>query len=408
MTDIITNVNTIRQLYSDNIGKFANECMSEQLISAKNLIHNCLKNKTDTDGWHSGDKRRGGYSGNNSYGMYGSKTSNRNNTNNNGERNNNGFFTKNSNRHRNYEQNNVKNMNSTNASTSQTLSSTNTANVSVTNDSTVSHSAASHSTMEHSTANNNVTNTHNSNTNKTSSNSKYVSRFKKDAEKVDDMILNNIILGKLNKFSTANYSEIKEFITHIIDSGQNDLVKCFMKLVFQKAASEENFCPLYAKLISELSILYPVLYNEMNELYNKYLCIFINVNEADNANYGELLQNNIEKKYRRGYSQFLAELLKCNAIDKNIFIKTIDTIIEHTNSIIHNCEHIKMVEEYADCLMKIVKVLISENSCNENNIIFKEKFKDKIYELSIKKSENKGLSNKARFTFLDIFESLDK
>ena len=46
--------------------------------------------------------------------------------------------------------------------------------------------------------------------------------------------------------------EIKEFITHIIDNGQTDMIKCFMKLVFEKAASEEMFCPLYARLLSEL------------------------------------------------------------------------------------------------------------------------------------------------------------
>ena len=74
---------------------------------------------------------------------------------------------------------------------------------------------------------------------------KYVSKFKKTTVNVEDTILNTIILGKLNKFSQQNYGEIKEFITHIIDNGETDMIKCFMKLVFEKAASEEIFCPLY-------------------------------------------------------------------------------------------------------------------------------------------------------------------
>ena len=52
------------------------------------------------------------------------------------------------------------------------------------------------------------------------------------------------------------------------------MIKCFMKLVFEKAASEEIFCPLYAKLISELSIAYPILLSEMENLYTQYLQIF--------------------------------------------------------------------------------------------------------------------------------------
>ena len=66
---------------------------------------------------------------------------------------------------------------------------------------------------------------------------KYVSKYKKTTGKVEDTILNTILLGKLNKFSEPNYNEIKEFITHIIDSGQTDMIKCFMKLVFEKAAN---------------------------------------------------------------------------------------------------------------------------------------------------------------------------
>ena len=41
---------------------------------------------------------------------------------------------------------------------------------------------------------------------------KYVSKFKKTAGKVEDTILNTILLGKLNKFSQPNYNEIKEFM----------------------------------------------------------------------------------------------------------------------------------------------------------------------------------------------------
>lgn len=253
---------------------------------------------------------------------------------------------------------------------------------------------------------------------------KYVSKFKKNSDKVEDTILNTILLGKLNKFSELNYAEIKEFVTHIIDGGQTEMIKCFMKLVFEKAASEEVFCPLYAKLLSELSSSYPVLLSEMANLYSVYMIIFEEVPENKAENYNEVCKQNIEKKYRRGYSQFLAELIKHNVIDTNIFMKTIITILTQIENNIKNKEASKLNEEYADCFMKIMKAIQedvfndSDDDSDEENAkevqikLIRESLKDhlskRIQPLTIRNPDNIGLSNKARFTFLDIYEGIQK
>jgi hypothetical protein len=252
---------------------------------------------------------------------------------------------------------------------------------------------------------------------------KYVSKFKKSSEKVEDTILNTIILGKLNKFSEQNYSEIKEFITHIIDNGQTDMIKCFMKLVFEKAASEEMFCPLYAKLLSELSARYPVLLSEMANLYSVYMEIFEEVSQTSAENYNEVCKRNVEKKYRRGYSQFLAELIKHNVIDTELFMKTLNKIINQIELNIKNKDSTKINEEYADCVMKIMKAIQTEYVENDNDyssddeskkepvvitirqILKAESFK-RIHPLTLRNPDNTGLSNKARFTFLDIYEGI--
>jgi hypothetical protein len=243
---------------------------------------------------------------------------------------------------------------------------------------------------------------------------KYVSKFKKSSDKVEDTILNTIILGKLNKFSEQNYDEIKEFITHIIDSGQTDMIKCFMKLVFEKAASEEIFCPLYAKLLSELSSRYPVLLTEMTALYNEYMEIFEEIPENDAQNYNEVCKRNIEKKYRRGYSQFLAELIKYDVIDISTFIKIISKIIQQVESNKNKKELIKLNEEYADCFMKIMKAINNNSdSFTRNSEIknirktLKNDILNNIRELTVRSDSNIGLSNKARFTFLDIYEKME-
>jgi hypothetical protein len=241
---------------------------------------------------------------------------------------------------------------------------------------------------------------------------------------VEDTILNTIILGKLNKFSELNYDEIKEFITHIIDSGQTDMIKCFMKLVFEKAASEEMFCPLYAKLLSELSSRYPVLLTEMANLYSVYMAIFEEVQENSAENYNEVCKRNVEKKYRRGYSQFLAELIKHDVIDREIFIKTVNTIITQVENNLPKKESMKLVEEYADCLVRIMRAIQEDNTSDSDSedsddedaekkvIAIRETLKGEIIKriepLTVRQTDNAGLSNKARFTFLDIYENIQK
>jgi hypothetical protein len=245
---------------------------------------------------------------------------------------------------------------------------------------------------------------------------KYVSKFKKTSDKVEDTILNTILLGKLNKFSEINYDEIKEFIMHIIDNGETDMIKCFMKLVFEKAASEEIFCPLYAKLLSELSLRYPVLLTEMANLYVQYMAIFEEVKEDEADSYNEFCKRNVEQKYRRGYSQFLAELTKHNVIDSDTFLKTVMKIITQVDNNIKNKEAIKLIEEYADCLQRIMRAIKPSDSIDSDTddmiVSIRSTIKGEplvhITPLTIKNAENVGLSNKARFTFLNICEDIQK
>jgi hypothetical protein len=247
---------------------------------------------------------------------------------------------------------------------------------------------------------------------------RYVSKFTKSAEKVEDTILNKILLGKLNKFSASNYPEIKEFITHIISNGQTEMIKCFMKIVFEKAASEEVFCPLYARLLSDLTSQYPVLLNEMNALYEQYMEIFEEVADGSMENYNELCKRNVQKKYRRGYSQFLAELIKFSIVDVDTFMRIITKIIQQVRLNLVQKDSIKLMEEFADCLMKIVKAIQSTNENDEedekqelmNQI--RQRLKTvsihDIKEFSVAQPLHVGLSNKARFTFLDMYEAILK
>jgi hypothetical protein len=162
----------------------------------------------------------------------------------------------------------------------------------------------------------------------------------------------------------------------------------------------------------------------MANLYSVYMAIFEEVPESNADSYNEVCKQNVEKKYRRGYSQFLAELIKHCVIDTDVFMKTIMTIITQIENNLNTKESTKLIEEYADCLMKIMKAIQqdttddgsddSEDEDSKKNIIksIRKSLKGQpmthIKPLTLRNTEWSGLSNKARFTFLDIVEGIQK
>lgn len=240
---------------------------------------------------------------------------------------------------------------------------------------------------------------------------KYQSKFKNSSSPVEDTILNTIILNKLNKFSQSTYKEIKEFLYQILDSGQVDFIKDFMNLVFKKAASEEIFCGLYAKLLSELRVTYPVITKEMEQLFESYLIIFEEIDESKNDDYKLFVERNIEKKYRLGYSQFLAELTMLEAVDLESLKKTFKILIENIETLGKTSLRANEIQESCDCLLRMSRVL------DKRNGIFFIKTRKMLYEmikedleqiLNSDKSAYSGITPKARFALMDIQDILKK
>lgn len=242
-------------------------------------------------------------------------------------------------------------------------------------------------------------------------NQKYQSRFKNTDAGIDDTILNTIILNKLNKFSASTYTDVRDFLYQILDSGQTDFTKEFMRLVFKKAAAEDMYCPLYARLLSELRTTYPVIQTEMSELFHAYLTIFHDVDETDSANYKEFIERNLEKKYRLGYSQFLAELVILETIDLASLEKTFDILICNISRLGWVEGKMNEVQEYADCLLRMSKVVHKKNTGFFINL------RKQLYEvlrvrleeiLNSPKEDFPSLVPKSRFALMDIRDNLQK
>ena len=242
-------------------------------------------------------------------------------------------------------------------------------------------------------------------------NQKYQSRFKNTDAGIDDTILNTIILNKLNKFSASTYTDVRDFLYQILDSGQTDFTKEFMRLVFKKAAAEDMYCPLYARLLSELRTTYPVIQTEMSELFHAYLTIFHDVDESDSVNYKAFVERNLEKKYRLGYSQFLAELVILETVDLASLEKTFEILICNISRLGWVEGKVHEVQEYADCLLRMSNVV------HKKNTGFFVNLRKQLYEvlrvrleeiLNSPKEDFPSLVPKSRFALMDIRDNLQK
>ena len=238
---------------------------------------------------------------------------------------------------------------------------------------------------------------------------KYESRYKNSETDVEDTILNKIIMNKLNKFSAATYKEVRDFLYQILDSGETDFTKEFMRLVFKKAAAEEIFCPLYAKLLNELRVTYPVIRTEMVELFESYLTIFKNMDEISATDYNAFVERNTEKKYRLGYSQFLAELVTLEAIDIKSLEQTFSILIMNIHTFGSKEHQNSEVQEYTDCLLRMSRVLHKKNThffINLLKAIYAVVQERLNWILESPRDAFQSISPKARFALMDIRDNL--
>lgn len=255
---------------------------------------------------------------------------------------------------------------------------------------------------------------------------RYQSRFKNSSEPIEEKILNRIIRLKLNKFGPTTYTEIRDFLYQILgqesivtednntvqaEEGQvTEFVRDFMLMVFKKAAAEEIYCPLYAKLLSEIGAKHSVIFEEMNSLYRNYLEIFeeadVNVASGDMASFE---RKNIEKKYRQGYSQFIAELTTLEILTLDCLASTFNTLFQHLDKQSRVAENRPLIEEYVDCLLRMSRVMKdkpSEFFCSARSKLYMQN-KDILDNLiHIRDSTYPSLSPKARFLLMDIRDIL--
>jgi hypothetical protein len=240
---------------------------------------------------------------------------------------------------------------------------------------------------------------------------KYQSRFKNSQQPVEDKILNNIILSKLNKFSPKTYNEIRDFLYQILGSGGSEveeIVPHFIKLVFRKAAIEKIFCPLYAKLLSEISSRYGIILKEMQLLQANYLKIFDDISEPESNSYDNFVEAQKSKEFRHGYSQFLAELTALELLNLDLLNSTFQCILGNMVHFGKLPDNKTLLEEYSDCLVSMAKVLKKRPGhffSNARSTLLKTN-ENIINDLISNHTSYESETAKTRFILMDIYDIL--
>jgi hypothetical protein len=239
----------------------------------------------------------------------------------------------------------------------------------------------------------------------------YKSMFSNSEQTVENAVVNTIIQDKLNKLSVSNYEDVRDFLFEILDAGETEeFLSDFMKLIFHKAADSIglSYCPLYARLLHELSSKYGFIQTEINAIYGRFLLVFNEVSDAGNEDMEAFRQRNKEKKYRIGYSQFITELLKYDGIIGDTdYINTVATITEQMSKLVLHEDKRAVVEEYADCLAKMVKILhTAPEACARLVPKIVVRCDELLNGMTTLSADKPGLSNKARFAIMTIRDNL--
>ena len=207
------------------------------------------------------------------------------------------------------------------------------------------------------------------------------------------------IRDKMNKFSETTYEATKAWLTQLLDSGETDFLTDFITMVFEKAAMEKMFCPLYARLITELCGGFPHLRGELIRIFSEFIKVFEEANEPAKAGgegegsaYQAFLALRERRKYRRGYSAFLSEIGRLGVISAEDVLRTCSVIVESLIIAKGTDDQHLLCEEYADCLTVLTKGLALKAA---DPIMMRVK-------LAMDRVGSPSLSNKARFALMDI------
>jgi len=209
------------------------------------------------------------------------------------------------------------------------------------------------------------------------------------------------IRDKMNKFSIMTYDATKTWLSQLLDSGETEFLDEFITLVFEKAAAEPTFCPLYARLITELRAAFPHLSGELQRIFRSFMSIFEDAADEPaigSVEYTAFVAMRERRRNRRGYATFIGEAAQNGAFSVVDVTQTCTVVLDGLHAARLNASKGQLAEEYAECLGTIMsrcKVMLMPATAIVERIRAAQK----------KEESAPGLTNKARFCLMDITDA---
>lgn len=210
------------------------------------------------------------------------------------------------------------------------------------------------------------------------------------------------IRDKMNKFSAITYEATKTWLSQLLDSGETEFLTDFITLVFEKAASEQTFCALYARLITELREGFPHLDVEVRRIFGEFMDIFVEAAvepTADSVEYKAFIALRERRRYRRGYAAFVGEVAKLKVLSVEDVTRTCGVILDGLSQAKIIADKNMLCEEYADCLTALVKSCGTLLKPTSGPLVERVK-------VTMDRTGSPSLTNKARFALMDVAELL--
>ena len=223
---------------------------------------------------------------------------------------------------------------------------------------------------------------------------------------VEDRMLARV-KGKINRIGHSTFEPTKVFKQQILSGDDTDFLDELMKFIFSKASTEPAYCPLYARLIHELADEFAHFRVVIRTIFNEYIGVFREVDagtepDPGSADYEAFKNAQERKRERRGYSQFVAELVKLGEADVSAFETLLNAIVGVIETNYSAPEKTLMCEEYIDCFGTMCGTAagILRSSSWANALV------RRLSVVAAKpKKDSPSLSNKARFAIMAIADS---
>ena len=242
---------------------------------------------------------------------------------------------------------------------------------------------------------------------KDTSNWEAVRNFKKTEivsnEGVDKIV--DQLRSLLNKLTSINYDKIKpqiiQIVKEIIDNNNVDDINKIGNFIFDVASTNKFYSEIYAVLYSEMLQLYSILKDILDKNLDSYLILFNNIESCDpKKDYDKFCKINLENDKRRAISMFLINLMKNNVIEEKIIINIINKLQNTLNSYTEIKDNSEIQE-----IIDNISIIITNGYNNFSNKSILNNCIQENYDNVINKP---GLSNKAKFKYMDIIDFIKK